>query len=184
MRSSGDVLFEIAFALEINDGTFTTIKADLSNPTAGFGYGPAHEDRARGFRQVPRCRQIEPSRKGRIRGSHIKIEGRSSTVRAVVRKGMVVAIRSELCAECRPETLSPDLLALLKVVRRKIGTDGGSRRPVSVATFLQQQMPERSECHLICFWGMCFTCCGFPSDSDSWSCSRLGGSYEAASRSR
>ncbi|MBA2547338.1 MAG: hypothetical protein H0V16_02625 [Burkholderiaceae bacterium] len=112
---------------------------------------------------------------------HIKIKGRKSTVRAVVRKGMVVAIRSELCAECQPEKLSRDLLALLEVVRRKIGSDGGSRRPVSVATFLQQQMPERSECHLICFWGMCFTCCGFPSDADSWSCSRLGRSYEANS---
>ena len=109
----------------------------------------------------------------------IKIKGRSSAIRAVVRKGMVVAIRSELCAGCQPEKLSRDLLALLNVVRRKIGSDGGSRRPVPVATFLQQQMPERSECHLICFWGMCFTCCGFPSDSESWSCSRLGASYEA-----
>lgn len=110
---------------------------------------------------------------------HIKIKGRSSAVRAVVRKGMVVAIRSELCAECQPEKPSRDLLALLEMVRRRITSDGGSGRPVPVATFLQQQMPERSECHLICFWGMCFTCCGFPSDSKSWSCSRLGRSYEA-----
>ena len=57
--------------------------------------------------------------------------------------------------------------------------DTGDRAPAPVTTNLGvalQAKPERSECHLICLFGVCFTCCGFPSDDESWSCTVLGGS--------
>ena len=109
---------------------------------------------------------------------YVKAGDRRSAVQAIVRKGMVVGLRTELCANCRPARMTAELRQLLKAVSRRIG--GGARPPargVPVAVFLRQQQPERSECYMICWWFTCFICCGFPSDPDSWSCSIPGGSY-------
>jgi hypothetical protein len=108
---------------------------------------------------------------------HVKTDKCESTVRAIVRKGMVVGIRTE-CCNCESEKIPSEALDLIKAVARKVTKGGGGPfRPVSVAAFLQQQGPviETSKCHLFCFWGMCFVCCGFPSDSGSWGCTRIGG---------
>ena len=114
---------------------------------------------------------------------YVKVGNSRSAVQAIVRKGMVVALRTELCANCQPARMTPELRQLLKAVSKRIG-GGGSRppRPIPVAMFLRQQQPERSECHLVCWWFTCFICCGFPSDPDSWSCSIPGRSYEALAR--
>lgn len=109
---------------------------------------------------------------------HVKVGRRRSAVRAVVRKGMVVALRTELCSDCEPAHMTPGLADLMKAVRRRIRAGGGRpSRPVPVAVFLNQQVPERSECHLVCTWFLCWVCCGFPSDDDSWQCSVLGRGY-------
>lgn len=57
---------------------------------------------------------------------------------------------------------------------------GGGPRDVappsgSLDRSVAQAKPERSECRLICIFGVCITCCGFPSDDDSWTCTVIDG---------
>jgi hypothetical protein len=109
----------------------------------------------------------------------VKVDGCRSAVRAIVRKGMVVGIAIDGCVGCGTDDVADDVLALLKSVQRKLGTGKGPDRPVPVEVFLRQVVPERSRCHMFCFLGRCYICCGFPSDISSWSCGRVGRTLES-----
>jgi hypothetical protein len=89
------------------------------------------------------------------------------TVLAVVRRGVVTALRVEACAECKPVRLTPERQALLRLARRRIrGRRDVRFRPMPVAQFLSgtAELPLLGECHEICFitiWGydVCWFCC-------------------------
>src|SRR5262245_49330507 len=72
----------------------------------------------------------------------VTVGNRRSAVRAVVRKGMVVALKTELCADCTPARVTPDVRDLLKAVQSRIGDrDSVGRPPIPVVEFLQQDQP-------------------------------------------
>lgn len=91
------------------------------------------------------------------------------TVLAVVRRGMVTALRVEGCAQCKPVRLTPELRAVLKIARRRIGRRrDGPFRPMPVAQFIGvAESIIVGQCHEICFitiWGyeLCVFCCDSP----------------------
>ena len=93
--------------------------------------------------------------------------GRCRTaVLAVVRRGMVTALRVESCAERKPVRLTPELQTLLNVARRRIGRHRDRPfRPTSVAKFMSgvAETIIVEGCHEICItvWGyeICLVCC-------------------------
>jgi len=97
-----------------------------------------------------------------------------TTVLAVVRRGMVTALRVEACAECKPVRLTPELQTMLNVVRRRIGRHlDRPFRPMSVAQFMSGVAETIVEggCHEICIitvlgHDICLICCKF--DGQSW----------------
>jgi len=107
---------------------------------------------------------------------HYDAERCRKTVLAIVRKGVVTALRVQGCAECEPVRLTPERQALLRLARRRIGGRRPERfRPMPVAQFVRRAAALRSigECHEVCFitiWGydLCWFCCdlhGHPSCS-------------------
>ncbi len=92
-------------------------------------------------------------------------------VRAVVRKGMVTALRVEPCAQCKSIRLTPELQSMLKVAQRRIGRRGDRPwRPMSVVQFMSVAYVW-IDCHEICvtIWGhrVCLFCCKF---GGRWGC--------------
>lgn len=94
--------------------------------------------------------------------------GRCRTaVVAVVRRGMVTALRVEACAECKPVRLTPELQTLLNVARRRVGRHRDRLfRPMSVAQFMSGVAETIIEegCHEICIitvlgHDICLVCC-------------------------
>ena len=102
--------------------------------------------------------------------------GCRGTVYAVVRRGMITGLRLEGCHD--NGKLDPKMAKLLREVRKRLFPGDRPERPLRVSEYLRQQVPERSHCYRICIFWFCFTCCGFPSDDKSWSCSNTGGTYE------
>ena len=134
------------------------------------------------IQRAPSLKYLDVEKLGRAASAefdygHLNVNGKRSTVRAIVRKGKVVSLRHEECSDCEKTPMGPELRGLIKAIRRRIGGGGGPSRPTPVAVFLQQQQPERSECVLVCWWFACFICCGFPSD-DKWDCNTVGRSSE------
>ncbi len=92
-------------------------------------------------------------------------------VLAVVRRGMVTALRVEACAQCKPVRITPELQALLKVAQRRIGRRRNAPfRPMSVAQFMSRTTELTivvGTCSESCFtiggYGFCVVCCGFGS---------------------
>ena len=67
------------------------------------------------------------------------------TVVAVVRRGVVTALRVEACAQCTPVRLTPERQALLKLARRRIGQGRAERfRPMPVTQFMRGLSEPRS----------------------------------------
>jgi hypothetical protein len=92
------------------------------------------------------------------------------TVLAVVRRGMVTALRVEACAECKPVRLTSELQAMLNVAQRRIGRRReGPFRPMSVAQVMSRTAETIIEgtcsesCWTIGGYGFCVVCCGFGS---------------------
>jgi hypothetical protein len=91
------------------------------------------------------------------------------TVLAVVRRGVLTALRVEACEECKPVRLTPERHALLRLARRRVGGRRDVRfRPMPVAQFKSGVAETIVEggCHEICFitiWGydVCWFCCDF-----------------------
>jgi hypothetical protein len=116
---------------------------------------------------------------------HVQVGRCRSRVLAVVRKGKVVGVRGEHCADCRPAKMSPELRDLLKAVRQRINPgEVHPWQPIPVSVFLEREAeePEKSESWMVCsvFFGGCIICMGFPSDPDSWSCVVITGSIGPA----
>jgi hypothetical protein len=91
-------------------------------------------------------------------------------VLAVVRRGMVTALRMPACAQCKPVRLTPELQAMINAVRRRIGPlRGRPFRPMTVAQFMSgvAGLIINATCSLTCItvWGhvLCLFCCDFPS---------------------
>ena len=90
-------------------------------------------------------------------------------VLAVVRRGMVTALRVEPCAQCKPVRLTPELQAVLKVARRRIGRRrDGPFRPMSVARFMSQAAGLVADCYWICIYRFCLYCCKIGLRWDCW----------------
>jgi len=69
---------------------------------------------------------------------HFEVGRCRRTVVAVVRRGVVTALRVEACAQCQPVRLTPERQALLKLARRRIGQRRAERfRPMPVAQFMR-----------------------------------------------
>jgi hypothetical protein len=91
-------------------------------------------------------------------------------IMAVVRSGMVTALRVEACAECKPVRLTPELEAMLKSARRRIGVSDRPFRPLTVAQFMRGVAetiivgPCQETCITIGGYGVCFFCCGIGSE--------------------
>ncbi len=91
------------------------------------------------------------------------------TILAVVRRGMVTTFRVEGCAQCKPVRLTPELQAVLKIARRRIGRRrDGPFRPMSVAQFCGGTVDSIivGPCHEICFitilgYELCVFCCDY-----------------------
>jgi hypothetical protein len=88
-------------------------------------------------------------------------------VLAVVRRGMVTALRVEACAQCKPIRVTPELQAMLKVAQRRISRRrDGPFRPVSVAQFMHgaAELIIEGTCSEVCLtvggYGFCVVCCG------------------------
>jgi hypothetical protein len=88
-------------------------------------------------------------------------------VLAVVRRGMVTALRVEACAQCKPVRITPELQALLKVAQRRIGRRrDGPFRPMSVVQFMSKAIESIivGTCSEFCLtiggYGFCVVCCG------------------------
>lgn len=89
-----------------------------------------------------------------------------NAVLAVVRRGMVTALRLEACADCKPVRLTPEIQAMLNAARRRVGR-GRQRpfRPMAVAQFMGGVAETIIEggCTESCItiWGhaICLTCC-------------------------
>ena len=90
------------------------------------------------------------------------VAGKSSRdVRAVVRKGMVVALEMEGCSDCKPMKLTPELKKVLNTALRKLNPKKDRfDKPIPVREFLAME-PEidRSHCFSFCFLGYCIQCC-------------------------
>ncbi len=94
-------------------------------------------------------------------------------VLAVVRRGVVTALRVEACEECKPVRLTPELQTMLNVAGRRIGRRRDAPfRPMPVAQFMTGVAYTIIEgtCSEVCFtiggYGACVVCCGF--DSSRW----------------
>lgn len=109
--------------------------------------------------------KLSRARKAEFEVGHAVAGGATRTVYAIVRKGMVVGLRMEQCAECTPLDATPELIKAFEAARRKIDPAGGRpSRPVPVAEFLARPFePERSHCWMFCIFGFCIICC--------WCCS-------------
>ena len=100
---------------------------------------------------------------------HVEAGCCQKTVLAVVRRGMVTALRAEGCAQCKPARLTPELRAMLKAARRRIGRRrDGPFRPMSVAQFIggAAELIIMGECHEYCIitilgYDLCVFCCDF-----------------------
>jgi hypothetical protein len=88
-------------------------------------------------------------------------------VLAVVRRGIVTALRLEGCAECKPVRLTPELKAVLKIAGRRIGR-GRDRpfRPMPVSQFIGRAADLIIEggCSEFCIitilgYSLCVICC-------------------------
>ncbi len=98
---------------------------------------------------------------------HIETGCCRKTVLAVVRRGVVTALRVEACAHCKPVRLTPELQTLLNVARRRIGRRRvGPFRPMPVVQFTSRAIETIiiGTCHEFCFitvWGysLCMVCC-------------------------
>ncbi|HET9001670.1 MAG TPA: hypothetical protein VFP86_18660 [bacterium] len=90
-------------------------------------------------------------------------------VLAVVRRGMVTALRVEACAECKPVRLTPELQAMINAARRRMGRRRERPfRPMTVVQFMGvAELIITATCsqHCITVWGhvICLFCCDFPS---------------------
>lgn len=89
------------------------------------------------------------------------------TVLAVVRRGMVTALRVAACAQCKQVRLTPELRALLNVTQRRTGRRRDRPfRPMSVGQFMGGAAERIVEgpCREICFitifgYDLCVLCC-------------------------
>ena len=88
------------------------------------------------------------------------------TVLAVVRRGVVTALRVPACAECKAVRLTTERQALLRLARRRIGARERRFRPMPVAQFIRRaaELPRLGECHEVCFitifgYDICWFCC-------------------------
>jgi hypothetical protein len=128
--------------------------------------------------------KLAKATRAHIELGHVTVNGCKSAVRAIVRKGVVVGIATDGCAGCDDgEGVPAEILPLLRAAQRKLRAadkSAGEDRPVPVAEFLQrqQQMPERSRCFMFCIFGRCYICCGFLSDLTTFSCGRVGRSFD------
>ncbi len=91
-------------------------------------------------------------------------------VLAVVRRGLVTALRVETCALCKPVRLTPELQTMLNAAGRRIGRHrDGPFRPMPVAQFIGKSRVAETiieeGCHEFCItvWGheVCVVCCKF-----------------------
>jgi hypothetical protein len=89
---------------------------------------------------------------------------------AVVRRGMVTALRVRPCAQCKPVRLTPELQAVLKVARQRMGRRRDVPfRPMPVAQLMNRtaELIIEGTCSEFCLtvggYGFCVVCCGFGS---------------------
>jgi hypothetical protein len=100
---------------------------------------------------------------------HFEVGGCRKAVLAVIRRGIVTALRVEGCAQCKPVRLTPEIQAVLKVARRRIGRRrNGSFRPMSVARFVSQTAELVADCYWICIGRLCVYCCEIGPRWDCW----------------
>jgi hypothetical protein len=97
------------------------------------------------------------------------------TVLAVVRKGIVTALRLKGCTDCKPVRLTPELQAALKIARRRIrrGRDRRPFRPVPVSQLVGSALGMIIDggCEEYCFitilgYRLCVLCCKW--NSQRW----------------
>jgi len=101
-------------------------------------------------------------------------------VRAVVRKGMVTALKVQPCAGDESKRAPADLAAVLKAAQRRIAPRGGGggrphHLPMPVASFLARApviTVDTITCVRICIFGVCVTCCEHLGNPD-WICGRI-----------
>ena len=93
------------------------------------------------------------------------------TVRAIVRKGLVTALRVEDCKDCKSVRMSPDVRALLRSVQRRLKAgDHRPWRPIPVSEFLKDDDDTVSgTCYLIFIriFNILFFCCKFEGGFES-----------------
>ena len=101
---------------------------------------------------------------------HIEAGCCQKPVLAVVSRGMVTALRIGPCAQCKPVRLTPELRAVLKVARQRMGRRRNVPfRPTSVAQLMSRTVDLIIEgtCSEFCWtvggYGVCVVCCGFGS---------------------
>lgn len=138
---------------------------------AAFRYPARVEVRRPRFYRSASLAYIDAARLARAARAEFEV-GRFETeccrtlVVAVVRRGMVTGLRVAACAECKPVRPTPELQALLKAARRRIGVPDRPFRPMPLAQFMNGvaetivQGPCQETCITIGGYGVCFYCCG------------------------
>jgi hypothetical protein len=89
-----------------------------------------------------------------------------TAVLAVVRRGIVKALRLERCTESKPVRLTPELQKMLKTAQRRIGGRDRPFRPMPVSQLISRALGEIIDegCDEFCFitilgYEICVLCC-------------------------
>lgn len=156
--------------------------AKKTRPVIKFKHPVDVEVYKSGFELFESVRQLDIAKLARsaraeIEVGYIKTDSCRRIVRAVIRKGMVTALKIDSSDDKRAPS-SPELTRLLNEVQRKAPgiPERPPRLPVSVATFMADPGGFASEtiyCWSICLYGHCLICCKIES-TGQWMCSTNG----------
>ena len=137
-----------------------------------FRYSGVLEVRRPSFKQSRLLAYVDVAKLARVARAefevgHFEVGCGRTTVLAVVRRGMVTALRLEGCAECKPLRITPELKALLNRAERRMGR-GRDRpfRPMPVSQFISKAAALIIEggCSEFCIitifgYSLCVICC-------------------------
>ena len=136
-----------------------------------FRYPSRVEVRKPAFRRSPILRYLDMLKltratRAEVEVGHFETGCCRTTVLAVVRKGIVKALRLEGCAECKPVRFTPELQKMLTIAQRRFGGRGRPFRPMPVAQLMSTALGEIIDggCEEFCFitilgYEVCVLCC-------------------------